>query len=65
VNFDLLNRVARAAATVERLEPSLKNARIELHDALREAHANGADVATLARVSGLSRQRVNVLLARK
>jgi predicted transcriptional regulator len=60
-----MNRITRAAERVERIEPQLKAAREELHAAMREAHAEGVDVATITRLSGLSRQRVSLLLRAK
>ncbi len=60
-----MNRITRAAERVERIEPQLKAAREELHAAMREAHAEGVDVATITRLSGLSRQRVTLLLRGK
>lgn len=59
---DALNRVAAAAEKIGRLEPRMTAARAELHDAIREAHREGASVSLIARVSGLSRQRVDQLV---
>jgi hypothetical protein len=36
----------------------------ELHAAISEAHANGASVAVIAKVAGISRQRVSVLVSK-
>jgi hypothetical protein len=58
---DALNRVARAADEIARLEPRLERARADLHAAIREAVNEGVAVAVVARVAGLSRQRVSQL----
>jgi hypothetical protein len=58
-----MNRVARAAEKVERLEPRLEAARAELHAAIRDAHAEGAKPATIARVAGLSREWVRQIVS--
>jgi uncharacterized protein (UPF0335 family) len=57
-----MNRIARAAEQIERLEPRLTEARQELHQAIRDARAEGADLATIARVAGLSRERVRQIV---
>jgi DNA-directed RNA polymerase sigma subunit (sigma70/sigma32) len=57
-----MNRVAKAAERVERLEPRLAEARTELHAAIRAAHAEGASLGTIARVAGLSRERVRQIV---
>jgi DNA-binding phage protein len=59
---ETMNRVAKAAEKVERLEPRLAEARTELHAAIRDAHAEGAGMATIARVAGLSRERVRQIV---
>ncbi|HEX3266966.1 MAG TPA: hypothetical protein VHQ98_03170 [Gaiellaceae bacterium] len=53
-----MNRVARAAEKIEKLEPRLEAARAELYAAIRDAHAEGAGLATIARVAGYSREWV-------
>jgi hypothetical protein len=58
-----MNRVARAAEKVERLEPRLEAARAELHAAIRDAHVEGAKPATIARVAGLSREWVRQIVS--
>ena len=58
-----MNRIARAAEKIERLEPRLAEARRELHAAIREAHAEGASLGTIARVAGLSRERVRQIVS--
>jgi hypothetical protein len=60
---EAMNRVAQAAGRVERLEPRLAAARAELHAAIREAHAEGVGVAVIAKLAGLSRQRVSQIVA--
>lgn len=62
---DALNRVAKAAEKIGRLEPRLAEARRELHAAIREAHADGASVQVIARVAGLSRQRIDQIVSRR
>jgi DNA-directed RNA polymerase sigma subunit (sigma70/sigma32) len=57
-----MNRIAKAAERVERLAPRLAEARAELHAAIRQAHAEGATQATIARVAGLSRERVRQIV---
>jgi hypothetical protein len=57
-----MNRIARSAEQIERLEPRLTEARQELHQAIRDARAEGADLATIARVAGLSRERVRQIV---
>jgi hypothetical protein len=61
---DALNRVADAAEKIARLEPRLTEARRELHEAIREAHAHGASLTVIARVAGLTRQRVDQIVRR-
>lgn len=58
-----MNRIAKAAERIERLEPRLAEARVELHAAVREAHAEGASLGTIARVAGLSRERIRQLVS--
>ena len=62
ISATTMNRIARAAEKIERLEPRLTEARQELHDAIREAREEGADMATIARVAGLSRERVRQIV---
>ena len=63
MSVDTMNRIAKAAERVERFEPRLAEARTELHTAIRQAHAEGAKPATIARVAGLSRERIRQILA--
>jgi hypothetical protein len=58
-----MNRIAKAAERVERLEPRLAEARVELHAAIRHAHDEGAKPATIARVAGLSRERIRQIVS--
>jgi hypothetical protein len=62
VASEALNRVSKAAETIERLEPRLTRARQELHAAIREAYAEGASVVVIAKVASLSRQRVDQIV---
>lgn len=61
---EALDRVAAAAEKISRLEPRLTEARQELHAAIREAHEEGASVVVIAKVAGITRQRVAQILAR-
>jgi hypothetical protein len=61
-SVEALDRVAAAAAQIARLEPRLADARAELHRAIREAHEQGASVVVIAKVAGLSRQRVDQIV---
>jgi DNA-binding phage protein len=63
VSAETMNRIAKAAERVERLEARLAETRAELHAAIRQAHAQGARPATLARVAGLSRERIRQILS--
>jgi DNA-binding phage protein len=65
VAADAMNRLARAAERVERLAPQLEEARAELHAAVRQAASEGVEIATIARLSGLSRQRVHQIIGRR
>jgi uncharacterized protein (UPF0335 family) len=60
-----LDRVAAAAERIARLEPRLVTARQELHAAILEAHAEGVSVTVIAKVAGLSRQRIDQIVRRK
>jgi hypothetical protein len=46
-----LERVAKAAEQIERLEPRLADARRELHTAILEAHAEGHSTSVIAKVA--------------
>lgn len=45
-----MNRMAKAPEKIEKLEPRIEAARAELHAAIKDAHAEGAGLATIARV---------------
>jgi len=62
MSAETMNRIAAAAEKVERLEPRLDAARAELHAAIRDAHAEGASMAAIARVAGFSRERIRQLV---
>jgi hypothetical protein len=49
MSAETMNRIAKAAEQIERLEPRLAEARAELHAAIRQAHTEGAKPATIAR----------------
>jgi hypothetical protein len=55
---DTLAEAARCMAEVRAAEDNLNELRERFRDALRAAHAAGADYALLGRVVGLTRQRV-------
>jgi DNA-directed RNA polymerase sigma subunit (sigma70/sigma32) len=57
-----MNRIAKVAERVERLEPRLADARVELHAAIKQAHAEGASQSAIARVAGLSRERIRQIV---
>ena len=59
-----LDRGERAARVVDRVEPRLEAARTKLHEAILEAWRAGASQAVIARVAGLSRERIRQLVAR-
>jgi DNA-directed RNA polymerase sigma subunit (sigma70/sigma32) len=63
MSAETMNRISTAAEKVERFEPRLAEARQELHAAIRAAHAEGATLGTIARVAGLSRERVRQLVS--
>lgn len=60
-----LERIYRARARVERLEPQLVAARQELHAAVVEACDAGHSPQVVASVAGLSRERVRQIVARR
>ncbi len=59
---EALERLATAAAVIARLEPRLDQARRDRLEAVREAHAQGTSLALIAKVAGISRQRVDQML---
>jgi DNA-directed RNA polymerase specialized sigma24 family protein len=63
ISAETMNRIAAAAEKVERLEPRLEAARAELHAAIRQAKVEGASLAAIARVAGLSRERIRQLVS--
>lgn len=62
VSAETMNRISKAAEKVERFEPRLAEARAELHEAIRQAHSEGASLGTISRVAGLSRERIRQLV---
>jgi len=62
---DPLDRVARAAEKIARLEPRLQSARRELHEAILDAHGQGTSIVVIAKVAGLSRQRVDQIVKKR
>jgi hypothetical protein len=62
---DTLDQLARTAENVARLEPRLSEARVELHRLIRLADVEGAGREVIARVAGLSKERVRQILARQ
>ena len=63
MSAETMNRIAKAAERVERLEPRLAEARTELHAGVRQAHSEGASLGTIARVAGLSRERIRQIVS--
>jgi DNA-directed RNA polymerase sigma subunit (sigma70/sigma32) len=63
ISAETMNRIAKAAERVERLEPRLAEARVELHEAIRQAHAEGASLSAISRVAGLSRERIRQIVS--
>jgi hypothetical protein len=61
-SVEFVNRVAALAERLERAERRVDAVRAELHEAIRTAHARGASLALIARVSGLSRARVHQIV---
>lgn len=59
-----LTRVRRASAKVHRAEESVRAARSELREAIVSARKDGESLAAIARVLGVTRQRVSQLLER-
>jgi len=57
-----MNRIAKASETIDRLQPRLAQARKELYAAILEAHREGASVTVIAKLAGLSRQRVDQII---
>jgi DNA-directed RNA polymerase sigma subunit (sigma70/sigma32) len=64
MSAETMNRIAAAAEKVERLEPRLAEARAEVHAAIRDAHGEGASLGAIARVAGLSRERIRQIVSR-
>lgn len=60
-----LNRISTLAAAVARAEPKLTRLREQLHAEIRAAHEEGVSVTSLAKLSGLSRQRIDTITKRK
>jgi len=65
IHVEALDTIAEAAAKIARLEPRLQAARRELHAGILDAAAKGVSPAVIARVAGLSRQRVQQILRSK
>jgi DNA-directed RNA polymerase specialized sigma subunit len=59
-----LTRVRRASAKLHRAEESVQLARRELREAILSARKDGQSLAAIARVLGVTRQRVSQLLER-
>lgn len=59
-----MERVRIAADKVARLEPRLEAERARLHEAILDAHREGASLALIARAANLSRERVRQIVAR-
>ena len=59
-----LTRVARAAAKARRAEDAVRAARAELRAAIVSAKEAGESLTAIARVVGVTRQRVNQIIRR-
>jgi hypothetical protein len=59
-----LTRVARAAAKARRAEDAVRAARAELRAAVVAAREAGESLSAIARVVGVTRQRVNQIIGR-
>jgi hypothetical protein len=55
---DLSDRIAAAGRRRAKLDAQLRTATAELHEAIRDAHAKGANHSELARAAGITRQAV-------
>ena len=62
---ETLNQVAKVRNRVDRLEPRLVEARMELHMLIRQAQSEGASLDVIASVAGISKERVRQVLAKK
>ena len=60
----LLARVQSARKDRDRADAEQKTAARQLHEAIRAAYDAGAEVRSIARASGLSRQRVHQIVRR-
>jgi DNA-directed RNA polymerase specialized sigma24 family protein len=59
-----LTRVARAATKTRRAEEAVRAARAELRAAVVQAREAGESLSAIARVVGVTRQRVNQIIGR-
>jgi hypothetical protein len=59
-----LRRLLRAAQRVEKAERQLEQARLELYEEIRSAHAQGASLSAMARALNVTRQRMQKLMQR-
>jgi AraC-like DNA-binding protein len=57
-----VNRVAALAERLERAERRVDELREQLQDEIRNAHADGATLALIARAAGISRSRVHQIV---
>jgi DNA-binding XRE family transcriptional regulator len=57
-----LTRVARAAAKARRAEDAVRAARAELRAAVVQAREAGESLSAIARVVGVTRQRINQII---
>jgi hypothetical protein len=64
ISAETMNRLLAAAEEYERLRPRLDAARTELHAAIRQAHAEGVKDAAIARMAGLSRERIRQIVSK-
>jgi hypothetical protein len=59
-----LTRVARAASKARRAEDTLRAAREELHATILAAREAGESLTAIARVVGVTRQRIKQMIGR-
>ena len=59
-----LTGVARAAAKARRAEDAVRAARAELRGAIVAARGAGESLSAIARVVGVTRQRINQIIGR-
>jgi DNA-directed RNA polymerase sigma subunit (sigma70/sigma32) len=59
---DSLERLELLRRRLDRLEPQVEKTRAEMRDVIREAAADGHSQAVIARMAGLSRERIRQIV---